>query len=101
MAWFFAGSLLLTFVAALSLRRPRDPFGAILALAAAGAALVVGFSVYPDWLPPAAFAAAAIVALPTSGAVPARRRRLVGAATLLIGAAFLLFALLGPADGLF
>lgn len=92
---------MLTLAAALSLRPPHDQLGAAVGLAACAVTIVGGFSVYPDWLPPSAFAAAAIVAVPASAAVPKGGKRLIAAAALAVGTAFALFALLGPADGLF
>lgn len=101
LAWYFAASLLLTFAFAANLWRPRRRIGAALAAAVAFAAFVYGFSVYPGWLPPAAFTAAAVVAVPASLFVQPARRAAASAAALALGTAIALFALFGPADGLF
>lgn len=95
MAWLFLGFLLLL---AAALERPAGPLR-IAALALAAAALAFSFQVYPGWGPPAALAAALLLAWPLSrfrSVGPVLRPLLIAA-----GAACCAFSRFGPAEGLF
>jgi uncharacterized membrane protein YhaH (DUF805 family) len=79
----------------LAMRGGRPAMVAAGLLAVAGFA--AGFVVYPWWVPPAVAAGAGAAALVS------RRLRMAGTTqwiAILVGVAFLAFALVGPADGL-